>query len=62
MSGKTKVGKDERLVRADNIPTKPAKGWRLVTPGKKAFKASLLNVIKVRDERLAIFRVFPNPK
>jgi hypothetical protein len=62
MAGKTRVGRNEKLTRADNIPTKPAKGWRLVTPNKKAFKASLLKVINIRDERLAIFRVLPTPK
>lgn len=37
------------------------KGWRLVGPGKQAFKASLLRRIVVGGESVAIFRVLPHP-
>jgi hypothetical protein len=40
---------------------KRGKAWRLVTPGGKAFKASLLKKVKVGAETLAIFRVLPKP-
>jgi hypothetical protein len=38
------------------------KGWRLVGPGKQAFKASLLKRMVIGGESVAIFRVLPNPE
>lgn len=58
MPGTTRVG-DTRLPRGERMST--GKGWRLVGPGKKSFKAALLKKIKIGGETLAIFRVLPNP-
>lgn len=40
---------------------KTGKGWRLVGPGKQAFKASLLKRLEIGDQSIAIFRVWPHP-
>ena len=37
------------------------KGWRLVGPGKQAFKASLLKRMDIGSKSIAIFRVLPRP-
>jgi hypothetical protein len=39
------------------------KGWRMVSPSKTGFKASLVNTFDTTDGgRIAIFRVLKNPK
>jgi hypothetical protein len=58
MSGKTKVV-GVTVKRGMRMTT--GKGWRLVGPGKQAFKASLLKRFDVGGESVAIFRVLPNP-
>jgi hypothetical protein len=37
------------------------KGWRLVTPTGRAFKATLLSKARVSGEIVALFRVLPKP-
>lgn len=37
------------------------KGWRLVGPNKRAFKATLIQRLDIGDEIIAIFRVLPHP-
>ena len=49
----TKLKRGERMIKG--------KGWRLVGPGKKAFKASLIKRLDIGGESVAIFRVLPYP-
>jgi hypothetical protein len=51
----TVLGK--KIPRGQEMAT--GKKWRLVTPGKKGFKAALLKKLDVGGQRLAIFRVLP---
>ena len=36
---------------------KTGKAWRLITPGGRAFKATLVKRLKIGSESVAIFRV-----
>jgi len=38
------------------------KGWRLVSPGRRTFKAVLITRHNIGDESVAIFRVLPVPE
>jgi hypothetical protein len=58
MPGKTKV---VGMTVKRGVRMTTGKGWRLVGPGKQAFKASLLKRLEVGGESVAIFRVLPNP-
>jgi hypothetical protein len=40
---------------------KKGKGWRLVGPGAKAFKATLVRRMDIGDESVAVFRVLKYP-
>jgi hypothetical protein len=57
MAAKTITVLGKKIPRAQEMRT--GKNWRLVTPGKKGFKASLLHKFKIGGKRLAIFRVLP---
>jgi hypothetical protein len=48
-----------KVKRGERMAT--GKGWRLVGPGKKAFKASLLKRLDIGGESIAIFRVLRHP-
>jgi hypothetical protein len=53
----TTVGK--KLKRGERMAK--GKGWRLVGPSKKMFKASLIKRLDIGGESVAIFRVLPYP-
>jgi hypothetical protein len=36
---------------------KPGKAWRLISPGGRAFKATLVKRLKIGKETVAVFRV-----
>lgn len=57
MAKKTITILDQKIPRGQEMST--GKGWRLVTPTKRGFKAALLKKIDIKGERLAIFRVAP---
>ena len=58
-TSKTKVA-GIPVTRGANLPT--GKGWRLLSPGgKTVMKAALLTKLTAGKEKLAIFRVLPNP-
>ena len=40
---------------------KTGKGWKLLTPTGKTFKAVLVRRLKIGDENVAVFRVLPMP-
>ena len=40
---------------------KTGRGWRLVSPSKRTFKASLVARFKVKGETVAVFRVVVPP-
>ena len=46
-----------KILRGQEMET--GKKWRLVTPGKRGFKAALLKKLDIGGERVAIFRVLP---
>jgi hypothetical protein len=51
---------DAEFERGVNM--KPGKGWRLVSPTGRSFKASLAKRIKIGEENVALFRVsVPKP-
>jgi hypothetical protein len=39
------------------LKMKTGKAWRLITPGGRAFKATLVRRLSIGDEIVAIFRV-----
>jgi hypothetical protein len=41
---------------------KTGKAWRLVSPGRRAFKATLIKRLNIGSESVAIFRVIRSPK
>jgi hypothetical protein len=49
---------DPREVRAPRgQKMKTGKAWRLITPGGRAFKATLVKRLKIGKESVAVFRV-----
>jgi hypothetical protein len=48
-----KVNRGERMVTG--------KGWKLVAPGGRAFKATLVRRFGIGVESVAVFRVLPHP-
>ena len=40
---------------------RPGKAWRLISPGERAFKATLVQKVKIGGEAVAIFRVWNLP-
>ena len=49
----------KKLARGSTLKT--GKGWTLVSPGDKGFKASLHATFKIGGERIVVFHV-PDPK
>jgi hypothetical protein len=58
MAGKTKIA-GVPVKRGERMAA--GKGWRVVSPSGKAFPATLLKRIKVKDESIAILRILPPP-
>ena len=54
MAIKTKVA-NTSIERGEHM--KMGKGWRLVSPGGKAFNAALHGKMKIGGERIVVFRV-----
>jgi hypothetical protein len=50
----------EKVVRGKNLI--PSKGWRLIAPSGKGFKATLIHSMSLGGEKLAQFRVLPHPR
>ena len=57
MARKTITVLGVKILRGQDMAT--GKKWKLVTPGKRGFKAALLQKLTIGGERLAIFRVLP---
>jgi len=41
---------------------KTGRGWRLLSPTGRAFKATLVSRLPIGGEIVAVFRVLPNPE
>jgi hypothetical protein len=49
---------DPREVKAPRgEKMRPGKAWRLITPGGRAFKATLVKRLNIGSESVAVFRV-----
>ena len=50
-----KAGKEFEAPRGEKM--KPGKAWRLMSPGGRGFKATLIKRLNIGSESVAIFRV-----